>query len=76
MKQSCALADNLGDATACAHMRGVMEGSRKEPKAVDGTTHEVTLCLRENAAVGKVGFPLFEGVDFFPALGNAADLDD
>ena len=75
--QECgALADNLGDAAAGADVSGVVEGFCEEPEAVDGAADEVSFAGCQQASAGDVRFPFLERVDFFPMLGDSADIND
>jgi len=53
-----------------------VEGSGKEPQAVDGASQTCTLVERQLAAVEVVYVPLLDRVDVGPAVGNGADTAD
>lgn len=76
VQQHGALADRFGERTGVADVAGVVEGAVVEPEAVESAAEIVAFRGGEEAAGGKVGFPFFEGVDFFEFLRGAACGDD
>ena len=76
MEQGGAIGEYGGVIAGIAGVVRVVEGAGKEPEAVDGSSEGVAFGVGKEATGGVVGFPPFEGVDFFPMFGTAADGED
>ena len=70
------LKDILPVHTRGTGVAGIVEGSRVEPKSVDGTAEAIPFGGCEEATVFEVVFPFLGRINFFPLVRCPANFDD